>query len=135
MTISAIGTGLKGIIDDITGLRVYAPNELPDSVNDLPAAVIVLGETEYDADFSGNYDFSLRVIVLLTKQDSPSAFNRIIAYIEPTGASSILAKINADPTLGGTCDSSKVIRNKGAGATNWGGIMYLSTEFEVAVWA
>jgi len=71
----------------------------------------------------------------MTKQDSPSAFNKIYDYIEPTGTSSVLAKIEADLTLGGTCDTCRVIRNSGMGATNWGGITYLSTEFEIAIYA
>lgn len=135
MTVEAIGTGLKGILDDISGLRVFAPNELPDTINEFPAAVIVPGEVRYHADFAGDYDFSFRVIILLTSQDKPTAFDKILPYIEASGASSVLAKIDADPTLGGTCDTCQVTRNTGVGVTSWGGVMYLSTEFEVAIWA
>lgn len=135
MSIESIGTALKGVIDDIPGLRVFAPNELPDSVNDLPCVLILLGQTSYDADFSGNYDFIFRIILLLAKQDAPSAFNKIMNYIEPAGDNSVLAKIQADLTLGGACDSCRVARNLGIGSTNWGGITYLSTEFEIEVYA
>lgn len=134
MGIEAVGTGLKGILDDISGLRVFATNELPDSINDLPCALILPGETIYDTTFGEDYDMKLRILILLAKQDSPSAFDKIIPYIEPTGTSSILAKIQADLTLGGNCDTCKVIRNLGIGATNWGGITYLSTEFEIVVY-
>lgn len=135
MGIEAIGTALKAILDDITGLRVYAPNELPDSVNELPAALIVLGPSNYHGDFDGDFDFMLRVIILLAKQDSPSAFNKIIDYIEITGTNSIPKKIDDNPTISSTCDTSKIMRNNGISQTEWGGIPYLSTEFEIAVWA
>lgn len=135
MSIESTGTGLKGIIAGISGLRVYAPNELPSAINELPAAVILPGEVVYATDFSGNYDYTLRVLILLTFQDSPSAFNAIMDYIEPTGTKSVLAKVEADPTLGATCDFAKVVRNSGISTTDWAGINYLSTEFEIAVYA
>ena len=131
MGIETAGTGLKTALD-ISGLRVYAPNELPDSVNP-PCALILAGETNYEAAFEADYDYILRLIILVAKQDSPSAFDKILPYIEPTGSSSVIAKVKAAPTLGGNCDVARVRRNLGIGATNWGGIMYLSTEFEIAV--
>lgn len=134
MGIEAIGTGLKTTLS-ISGLRVFAPNELPDSVNQLPAALILPGETNYGTSFGADYNYSLRILILVAKQDSPSAFNKILDYIEPTGSSSVLAKVKADRTLDGSCEDCKVLRNLGVGATVWGGITYLSTEFEVAIWA
>lgn len=135
MSIETTGTGLKGIIAGISGLRVYAPNELPSAINELPAAVILPGEVLYDTDFSDNYDFALRVLILVAFADSPSAFNAIMDYIEPSGSKSVLAKVKADPTLGSTCDFARVVRNSGISTTDWAGINYLSTEFEIAVYA
>jgi len=135
MGIESIGTGLKTVLDGISKLRVYAPNQLPDSVNQLPAALILPGEASYDQDFSADYDYMLRVVIIIAKQDSPSAFNKILDYIEPTGDYSVLATVQASPTLGDTCAAAVVKRNLGVGATNWGGINYLSTEFEVTILA
>ena len=132
MGIEAVGTGLKAVLS-ISGLHVYAPNELPDTPT-IPAAIILPGETIYDATFDNSYDFKVRLILLLAKQDMPSAAGRILDYIEPTGDLSVLAKLKADKTLNSTCDSSQVIRNLGVGSTVWGGITYLSTEFEIAIW-
>jgi hypothetical protein len=134
MSIEAIGSGLKTILAGIEGLRVYSPSEIPDSP-DLPCALILPGETDYNSDFSANYDINFRILILVTKQDSPSAFNKIYDYIEPTGDSSVLAKVQADRTLGATCDSCKVSKNLGIGSANWGGITYLSTEFEIQIYA
>jgi hypothetical protein len=135
MSIETIGTGLKTRLDTITGLRVYAPNELPSAVNDLPAALILPGPVNYHGDFASDYDYILRVVILLASQDQPSAFNKILDYIEPSGTYSVLAAIEGDKTLSATCDTLRVIRNLGITTTTWAGISYLSTEFEVAIYA
>lgn len=133
-TIQTAGAGLKTALSTIPGLRVYAPDELPDSVSDFPVALILLGETEYNSDFSQNYTVTFRVIILVSKQDAPSAFNKIFDFIEDSGDKSVTDAIADDTTLGGTCDSSRVVRNMGIGATMWGGILYLSTEFTIEIY-
>ena len=135
MGMETIGTGLKTVVGTgITSLQIYAPNELPDSVN-VPCAVILPGPTDYDTTFSTDYDLTLRLIILVGKQDQPSAINKILDYIEPTGSTSIVALVKADKTLSGSCDSAKVTRNSGIGFTVWGGMTYISTEFTISIWA
>ena len=136
MGIEAIGDGLKTTIS-ISGLKVYALKELPDKVTP-PVAIIVLGETVYHDTFGSspyNADITLRVIILLGKADLPSAANRMLDYIEPGGSSSIAKEVETDPTLNSSCQAAIVTRNLGLGVTNWGGMDYLSTEFEIAVWS
>ena len=135
MGIEAIGVGLKTNIDTISGLRVYAPNELPDTLNELPTCLILPGEAEYHADFDNDFDYMLRAVIVIAKQDSPSAFNKILDYIEATGSSSVKAAVEADRTLDGSAADVRVNRNLGIGALVWGGITYLSTEFEIAIWS
>jgi hypothetical protein len=132
--IEAIGDGIKTNLSTISGLRVYAPKELEDSL-ELPCALILLGINDYATTFDGAYDCTFRIIICVTKQDSPSAFNDILDYIEPTGSDSIFAAIDADNTLDSSCSASKLARNLGIGSTVWGGIVYLSTEFELQVWS
>ena len=134
MGMETIGTGLKTTLNGITSLQVYSPAELPDSINP-PCAVILPGETIYDVDFNADYDCFLRLIILIAKQDQPSAINKILDYIEPTGTSSIVAAVKADVTLNSSCAASKVIRNSGVGFTIWGGVNYISTEFLIQIWA
>lgn len=135
MSLETIGTGIKTRLETIAGLKVFAPNQLPDSINQFPAALILPGETTYDAMFVGNdADYRYRVIILITKQDSPSALNSLLDYIEVTGTYSVKAAVEADSTLNGSADDCRVTRNLGVGATVWGGSTYLSTEFEVLVW-
>ncbi len=136
MGLETIGTGIATRLKTITGLKVFAPNELPDSINSFPAALILPGETSYDAAFQRTYrdaSYIFRVIILVTKQDSPSALNSLLDYIEVTGTYSVKAAIEADSTLNGSADDCRVSKNLGIGAMVWGGITYLSTEFEILV--
>lgn len=135
MSIETIGDGLATRLETISGLRVYAPAELPEGINDPVAAIILLENVAYRTDMSANYEVTFRVIVLLTKQDSPTAFNALLDYIEPSGTNSVLAAIEADKTLSSTADTVRVVSNRGMTTTTWGGIAYLSTEFEVTVYA
>lgn len=134
MSVQTIGDGIKTRLQTITGLRVFAPDELPDSINEFPAAVILPGETVYHAHFGGDADYTFRIIVMTGKQDNPSALNRLLPYLELTGTSSVKAAIETDATLNGSADDCKVVSNTGLGVTSWGGVSYLSTEFTLQVW-
>ena len=134
MSIEAIGTGIKTLLDTIPKLRCYAPNEVPDSL-ELPCVVILMGPGQYATTYDQGYDSSFRIILMLSKQDTPSAYNDLIDYVEPVGARSIFAKLDADRTLSATCDASKLLNYSGAGQQRWGNIVYLSCEFELAVWS
>ena len=78
MSLETIGNGIKTRLATISGLKVFAPNELPDSINQLPAALILPGETSYDATFDDKADYRFRIIIVATKQDAPSALNRLL---------------------------------------------------------
>ena len=136
MTIESVGTGIKTtILATInTGLRVYATNEIPDSL-ELPCVLVMLGPGEYATTFTGTYDQVYRLILCIAKQDSPSAFNRMLDYVNESGALSLFAALDADKTLDGSCGSSKLASHSGAGSTIWGNTQYLSTEFHLQVWS
>ena len=136
MGVEAIGTGIKTTIlaTIATGLRVYATNEIPDTL-ELPCVLVMLGPGKYATTFDGSYDQIFRLILCLAKQDSPSAFNKLLDYIDDVGAKSLFAALNADRTLGATCSTSKLDSHSGAGSTQWGNIAYLSCEFELQVWS
>lgn len=137
MGIEAIGTGIKTtILATITsGLRVFATNEVPDSLNDFPCLIILLGPGQYATTYGGKHDATYRLILALAKQDTPAAYNALLDFVEASGAKSIFAALDADKTLDSSCDSSKLEGYSGASSSNWGGITYLSCEFELAVWS
>ena len=131
-----IGDGLAVRLETIHGLRVYATKELPDSINQFPAAVILPGETAYVTTLSSNdADYNFRVILLFSKQDTPSATSKMLPYIAPSGEKSIVAAIHGDRSLDGNAEDCRVTVNHGISSLAWGGVVYLSTEFAVQVWA
>lgn len=134
MGIEAIGDGIKVRLNTIAGLRVYAPKEMEDTL-ELPCALILPGESLYATAYDRSSDLTFRIVICIAKQDTPSAFNVILDYIEAEGPRSIFAAIDADRTLNGSAHTCKLQRNLGVGSTVWGGIGYLSTEFELAVWS
>ncbi|MCK5020862.1 MAG: hypothetical protein KAS32_27830 [Candidatus Peribacteraceae bacterium] len=136
MSVEAIGTGIKATIRKTitSGLRVYATNEIPDTL-ELPCVLVMLGPGKYATTFDGSYDQVFRLILCLAKQDSPKAFNKLLDYVDDTGAKSLFAALDADRTLNATCSASKLDNHSGAGSTVWGNIVYLSTEFELQVWS
>ena len=134
MGIESIGAGIKTRLETISGLRIFAPDELPDTINSFPSVVILPGETVYQSAFDADTSYNFRIILLMTKQDQPSALESMLDYLEPTGAYSIRAAIDGDKTLNSSADTCVVISNSGIGSTVWGGYVYLSSEWLVKVY-
>ena len=135
MGIEAIGEGLKKTLS-VKGFKVYSFKEFPNKVSP-PCAIMLPGEIEYHATFGSspyNADFMVRLIVLLGKTDLPSAGTRMLDYIDMGGSKAIVQEVETDPTLNSSCQAAIVTRNLGFGVTNWGGVDYLSTEFEIQIW-
>jgi len=131
-----IGDGLKERLKTIKGLRVFSIKELPDSINDFPTALILPGETAYVTTLnSHDADYNLRVILLFSKQDTPSAISKMLPYLGVSGEKSVVAAVHASRTLDGHAEDCKVASNLGIASISWGGVDYLSTEFSVQVWA
>jgi len=128
-----VGDAIAVKLSEIEGLRAYKPSEMPDSINDLPAVVVLVGATPYHTAFGGDFDHNLRIMLLLSKADTPSAFRRLYDYIAATGTKSIKAKLEEDGSFGGACDDSMVGPNSGAGQTVWGGVPYLSSEWPIFI--
>ena len=136
MGVESIGNGIKTRLQTISALKaVYAPNELRDTYNSFPCAIIMPGETNFDQSFDGAYTSRWRIIVLISKQDTPSALNKLMNYMEPTGTNSIKAALYGDRTLNNSADDCELDRNLGYGTMIFGGITYLSTEFDLVVYA
>ncbi|KKO08318.1 hypothetical protein LCGC14_0050160 [marine sediment metagenome] len=112
MSIETIGTGIKATIlaTIATGLRVYATNEIPDTL-ELPCVIIMLGPGKYATAYDQSFDQVFRLILCVSKQDSPEAFNRLLDYVNETGAKSLFAALDADRTLNATASASKLVFN------------------------
>ena len=138
MSVESIGSGIKTNLGNVTGLkRIYASNELPEVVNEFPAAVIQHVGTEYYQTMgrdSSHDKHQFKVKVFLTNQDQPSAFNRLLDFLTKTGSDSIVQKLMADSTLNGSASDITVVSNTGQSIIPWGGVDYLGTEFDLEVW-
>lgn len=131
MGVKEIGQGLKTNLSTIDGLRVFAPDEISEKVPQTPLFVILPGEVKYHDTHDEAYECNFRGLLLLAKQDQPSALSKLIDYIELTGSKSVKAAIEADRTLGGVANDVIVKNSSGAGYTTWGDTKYISTEFEI----
>lgn len=130
------GNGLATRLKTIQRIkRAFGPGEIPDSIPECPCAIVLPGESQYDRTFSGKVDITFRILILINNQDKPSALSEVVRFAEPEGKDSVRAAVNKDTTLGGAADDCQVRRCAGAGATVWAGTSYLSTEFEVIVYA
>jgi len=138
MSVEAIGTGIKTNLGGVTSLkRIYACNELPETVNEFPAAVIQHVGTDYYQTMgldSSHDKHDFKVKVFLTNQDQPSAFNKLLDFLTKTGDDSIVQKIMADRTLNRAASDVTVVSNTGQSIIPWGGVDYLGTEFDLEVW-
>ena len=133
MGVEGFGDGIKTRLVTITGLRVFAPNELPDSLSEFPVALVLPGETLYNSVLGSKQRTTMRVLLVLAKPDQPSALNKLLDYIDPTGAATVVGAIDGDATLNAKADTARVVRNTGVGSITWGGQVYLGTEFEIDV--
>jgi len=138
MSAEAIGTGIKTNLGNVTGLkRTYAPNEIPETINEFPCAVILHIGTDYGITMGGDSSHdrhTFKVKVFVTDQDQPSALNLLMNFLARTGSDSVVQKIRADTTLAGSASTVTVMSNAGQGVITWGGIQYLGTEFDLEVY-
>jgi hypothetical protein len=136
MSMLEIGEGIKTRLQTIHGLKVYSCDELPDSINQFPAALILPGETAYVTALSStDADYNFRIILVFSRADSPSTTSKMLPYIGVEGEKSVVEAIHGDATLDSKADTSKVTRNLGISSLTWGGQIYMSTEFSIQVWS
>ena len=135
MTIEAAGTGLHTRLETISALKkVYDVKEMPNNLPVFPAALILMGATDYYQTFTNKLTVIFRVIIIVGRADRPSAANALLDFIETSGDDSVVAAIEGDSTLGGNADDCFVKTNSGLGTTVLGNTEYLSTEFEIVAY-
>jgi hypothetical protein len=95
-----------------------------------PPMAVVAPQTgsliRYSATFDGETDYNLRAIILVSEGDSASGQDAMDAYLSPTGALSVYAAVQADPTLGGKVSYAVVVEATGYGLMTWNGLDYLA---------
>ena len=110
-TTTAIYTELKSALEAITGLRVY--ESVPSALNQLPSAIIIPEDFNPLVTMGGNvFTYTVRIVLFAGSVSTAQAFKTATNWLDPTGATSVLAAVNADATLGGAVDCA-FIRSAG----------------------
>lgn len=99
-TLAAIRTGLQTRLATISGLRAY--DVWPDTVN--PPAAIVKPKSLGYLTFGGSKTIGMEIVVAVQLSRLDRGQDTLDPYIDLTGASSIIAAIVADDTLGGAAN-------------------------------
>ena len=134
MSIQTIRDGLKTRLQTITGLR--AADTIPEQITP-PIAVISVGSVDYSQSFGGSglTAFNFVVTVFVSRPSTRTGQNLLDDYMEPTGATSIRAALEAVPGLSGASQDVYV-----SGVSNVGnvtledGVTYLTADFAVLVY-
>ena len=105
----------------------------PDSVNQLPAVIVLLENFDPSIAFGGNsFEGTLRFIFLIERSESGEAWRRLWTHLDVTGSgTSVIAALRADPRFGSAVDSSFVARVENIGGRQMMGGVYLG--FDVLV--
>jgi hypothetical protein len=106
VTPSAVRSGLATALDAITGLRCF--DYVPDGLAP-PAAVVEPLEVSFDESMKRGSDFYRAfILVIVGRMSERSANDALDDYLAGSGAKSVKAAIEADPTLGGACSTLQV---------------------------
>jgi hypothetical protein len=129
-TNDAIREGIAARLGTIEGLQVYPR---PPGTIVVPAAVVRRRIINYDATFDGVDDTVWSVTVFVSFANTDVSVEQLDSFCAPSGASSVVAAIHADPTLGGVVDFARVTSAEGEKVTNYAGTDYLSAEFAIEI--
>ena len=120
--------GLAAALSGIDGLRVFGYT--PDSLHEFPAAIVHLESRDSVGTLGGgSIRGSMRVEVLVSTADARQATETLDAFLEPTGAQSIEASANTDPTWGGAVDDTRLITVNNIGRRKLGGVGCIGADF------
>lgn len=111
MDLANLRAGLKAALDTIPGLTGYAYWPLTCEVA-LPAAMAVPSRNNLHADFDNDTSVAFEIHLLAAWASDGFAVGQtaLDAYLDSAGSQAVAVALEADPTLGGTCESVLVTR-------------------------
>ncbi len=132
--LALITAGIKTRLATISGLHVSS--EVPDQIN-YPAAWPRLTHVVYNEDFGGDITLVFEVNLAVAGAQVGLARGQALLwpYLNPTGASSIKAAIEAGPTLGGSADSVAVGSVADISTYELNGVPYVGAKLQLEVYA
>lgn len=122
--------GLATVLSTISGLRVL---DYPAaSVNELPAAVVVFESRDAMRTIGGSsFAGKLKVVLLVSSADTKQAYDDLDGFIDPLGASSVEAAIDADNTWSSKVDDGRLVSIDNVGHRKLYGATYLAADFHL----
>ena len=130
MSLKDVLTGIEGRLGRIGGLRVH--RSMPERVNELPAVAVAGVGGEYGRSYAASSTaWTLRLTLLVHGWDAPEAMERLSAYLEGGGKSSVRAALDGD--LDGAADYARVVRVEHVGRRKVAGGVYAAADFIVVV--
>ena len=131
--LTSIRDGLKANLETISGLTAY--EYVPDWIEPPIALVAPINSLNYDSTMARGADtYEIPVIVYISRVDAQLSQDAVDSYLASSGATSVKAAIESDPTLGGAAMSVRVVS-----ATDYGeyevtqGTSFLGVTFNVEV--
>lgn len=132
-TVQELREGLATRLRTISGLR--AASTQPDNPMP-PQAIVNLDSITYDTAFARGLDeYQFTILVIAGRVAERTAQNRLEAYLNPSGTSSIKTAIQGDRTLGGKAQTLRVTEVTSFGSINVGDVTYLAANITVVVYA
>lgn len=130
--VKLIRAGLATRIGTATGLRSHAtaPGQVnPPAVVIIPSRPAILYAQTMAADFETTVN--LIAVVLLSAANDTSGQQNLDDYVSSSGTASVFAAVQADPSLGGTCEFAGVTQVSTYGIIEYAGQQYLGASFLV----
>jgi hypothetical protein len=130
-TVTQVRAALATVLA-VDGLTVHAFR--PQGITP-PAAVVMPPPGDYltKATIDGGYDLQLVVGLYVEWGDDQSATEQLDAFLTATGTSSLIAAIDANPTLGGVANSAWATAAADYGVYTWAEIPYYGGLLPVTV--
>jgi len=128
-----IRKGLAGQLGKVRGLRVS--EQVPEQINP-PAAVITRATVDYSVNANGGLtEWSMQVQLVAGRMADQQSQRQIDAWLSWDGPQSVRAALEADRTLGGGCQTSRVTSADALSTIQVGDSEYIGVTLNVTVWA
>ena len=122
---------LKTRLQTISGLRVY--EIIPEPVTP-PCAIVGQLDFTFDIDNARGLDqANVDIYVIVQRFSERAGQDKLDGYLAGTGATSIKAAIEGDRTLGGTCQTLRVIGAE-SGTYDSQSNQFLSYRYSLTIW-
>lgn len=131
MNLQTVRQNLAAALENVNGLRVY--DTVPTQISP-PAAIVILQDGTYDNDFDRAILVNYVALIALTRADDRHGQELLDEFLSDGGINdSIYTQIAADSTLGGACDSARVVGWNPPNTFTIAGIDYLGVEINIEV--